>query len=118
MGMVPDDLATWMYAMGFLIKGFGFFLFLWWLRESEWKASSMFIYITLLLLGSAMRDGIETYGGFCRSTLNLSQSGMQKWVYDMWFWPARMVIPNAIFAVLVGHMTYRAFWKRKKNGDT
>ena len=116
---LPDDMATWLYFYGFLIKGFGAGLFLWWIGKARGEGaeiSTMFVYMTILLLGSAARDIVETYGGWCRSTLNFNMEQMAEHVYDTWFWPLRMVIPNAIFTVLVGHMAYRAFWQRK-HGD-
>lgn len=118
--LIPEDMATWMYALGALVKGYGFGLFMWWIckaKRADAEISTMFIYITILLFGSALRDLIETYGGFCRGTLQFDTVQMRTWVYDTWFWPARMVIPNAVFLILVGHMSYRAFWQRWHYGD-
>lgn len=114
---LPDDISTWLYMSGFLIKGYGFCLFAWWWRKAKTEdahVSTVFIYITAILLASFIRDGIEMYGGYCRSTVALDMEQMREWVYDTWFWPMRMVVVNVAFLVLIVHMSVRAFIQRKR----
>jgi hypothetical protein len=115
--MIPDDIATWTYIWGFLVEGYGFLLFFWWwnkARREDAHISTVFIYIMAILLGSCIRDAVEMYAGYCRTTLDIPYEAMRDKVYEAWFWPGRMVIVKIAFTVLVIHMSVRAFWQRRR----
>lgn len=90
------------------VSAYGFVLFLGcWIHKKS--ASSVYIYITFLLLGMAIDNGCEAYARY-----QWIQFGLDTFRKTAW-WPMRLVIELVALSSLIGHMTLRAFvWRNNK----
>ena len=99
------DLAYWLYIITIVVAAFGAALFTWWWIKKG-KASAVYMYVTILLLGEAVSSTLslwarhlwftasnDVYVGFLRSNL----------------WAFRHFVVLVGLLLLVCHMTYRAF---------
>ena len=87
-----------------LVALYGFGLFAWyWGRVG--KASSMFIYVTLLFMGIAFDHGV----GLCARSMRFTDSESYLVFMASWLWPARMYLLLAVLTAIVVHMTMRVY---------
>lgn len=104
------DLTLWMYALISIVSLYGFGLFAWWMWINGWRASSMYVYIMLLFAGELICHGTNFRA---RSLRDIDYAAYTEFLSSTW-WSCRLVIILAILICIVTHMSYRAFWQRKK----
>lgn len=106
------------YGLSALIPAYGACLFLWWWKWNKWHASPMYVYIFVLLLGQAVRNGMETYVYHLRAIEDATLSQMNSLIFDQWWWPMRLLVPLCVTVMIVSHLTWRVFTSRGRDGDS
>jgi hypothetical protein len=102
------DYVLLLYIFTILVSLYGFALFTWWWRRQR-KASSVFIYLTILFLGSVIENSVEAYARFL--SLNVNHMEMVSFQAG-YMWPMRLIVLCAALSMIVAHMSYRVFFKR------
>lgn len=103
------DLAWWLYFLTCIVSWYGFWLFLWWWLK-QGKASAVYAYVTFLLLGIAL----STSGSIYVRHFKFHDPDVWLELMGTWWWGARLWVTLISVTAIVGHMSYRAFWKRHK----
>ena len=97
------DLALWTYIVLATISTYGALLFVGWLIRSSYRATSVYIYVTLILSGEAIRSWMGVQGRLYA----LANDGSFLVFSNEWYWPARNILSLAALLAIVVHMTYR-----------
>ena len=112
--MLPlTEIGTSIAVIKAAVSFYGFFLFcFWWFYKGE--ASSIYIYLTFLLLGLGIDNSVEAYARY-----TWIHTGVDTFRLTVW-WPLRLAVGTLALFAMVGHMTVRIIstWKRiKDNGE-
>lgn len=102
------DLGWWLYFITAIGAWYGFGLFSWW----KWKhnqATAVYQYVRFLLLGIAV---MNTGSVYVRWYLNTDPTRYMELLHSS-AWANRLWITLIFVWVIVLHMSYRAFFKRK-----
>lgn len=94
------DHAVWVYFITAVSALYGFLLFAWWWVK-QGKATTVYKYVMLYLLGSFTTFSISM---FSRYHLLVHDSHE---VLESWYWPFRLYPMVLAIVALVVHMTYR-----------
>ena len=105
------DITLQIYFLIGIIATVGSGLFFYWMFKYSWYRSIVFIYVTILLTGEAIRAWICMWG---RYTL-IAQPGEFMNFTLSWVWSSRLLLSLVSVAALVGHMSYRALTKDSKD---
>ena len=70
----------------------------------------MFIYITFLMFGLCY----QTIGTLLARYLYLTEPALRDRLIDTFYWGWRPTIVLCVVLAIVLHMSYRAFWQRKR----
>jgi len=97
------DLALWTYLALAVVATFGSLLFIGWLIRSSYSATSVYLYVTLLITGEAVRSWVNVHGRLHA----LAVDGSFIVFSANWFWPARNLLSLFAITAIVAHMTYR-----------
>ena len=97
------DLALFTYIALAVISSFGAALFIGWLVRSSYRATSVYVYVTLLISGEALRSWINVLGRLHA----LANDGSFYLFSRGWYWPARNILSLVALTAIVAHMTYR-----------
>jgi hypothetical protein len=89
---------------------YGVLLFGWWLIKSRLNVSPMFIYIMALLGLIGFRTALDAIAFYDR----VFDPDPSVWLFDHWLWPFRIMLIFGIVGIIVGHMSYRAFYQRRR----
>lgn len=105
-----SDVTVQMYFYIGVVATIGVILFVYWMIRYDWYHSVVFIYVTILLAGEAVRSWINLWGRYTLLTcpgefLNFTMS---------WMWSSRLLLSLVSVTAIVGHMCYRAAVKDKK----
>jgi hypothetical protein len=100
-----SDLAYWLYVFTILISIYGTSLFVWWWVKMG-KASAVYVYVTLLIIGEGISSGMSLYARhlFLTDGYEVYTAYLKSGV-----WPYRHLLVFMALVMLVGHMSYRAF---------
>lgn len=104
------DLAWWLYAATCVVSWYGFGLFAWWWR-SRGKASLVYAYVTLLLLGIAL----STTGSIYVRYFKIIDPEIWTHLMGEWWWSARQWVLLISVVLIAGHMSYRVFYQRYRD---
>ena len=107
--MIKLDLALWLYVLTAAISWYGFALFAWWWKKMG-KASTVYAYMTFLLLGLALYNTGSSYVRWFR----FSDHNYYVELMGTWWWAGRLWVALLSVLAIVIHMSYRAFWQRHK----
>lgn len=105
------DLTLIIYITIALVTTFGAWLFVWWLARNKFHASSVYLYVTILIIGEAIRSWINVKG----RSLALANDGSFLPFTMEWIWVLRSVLTLVGMGAIVGHMTYRVIIHRDPN---
>jgi len=97
------DLALFTYIALAVISSFGAALFIGWLVHSSYRATSVYLYVTLLISGEAIRSWINVQGRLYA----LANDGSFYLFSQGWYWPSRNILSLVALTAIVAHMTYR-----------
>lgn len=106
------DLTVFLYILIGVISTVGTGLFVWWMVKHDWWRSVVFCYVTLLLMGEAIRSWVSLMG---RYTLLYYPEQFPEFTCS-WVWSGRLILTFLSVTALVAHMIYRAATKDKQNG--
>ena len=97
------DLTLLLYIATAVVSTFGSLLFVGWLIRSSYRATSVYLYVTMLLVVEAIRSCINIQGRL--HALDSDESFM---LFSLnWIWSARMLLPFVAVLAIVAHMSYR-----------
>ena len=108
-----SDAAFWGYVVNSLLNSYLFFLFLWWAVFTRIKGGSIsiiWVYLLLLFGGAGVQSITSAVARLYRSSdlddYYLFLSGG--------FWMYRMYFCSIILIIIAVHMSYRAFFIRRR----
>ena len=106
------EIGTSVAVIKAVVSFYGFVLFCWWWAYKG-EASTIYIYLTILLLGLGIDNGIEAYARY-----QWLATGVDSFRLTVW-WPLRLVVGTIALFALVGHMTVRIIttWIKVRNGE-
>jgi len=81
---------------------------MWWLIRNNFKASSVYLYVTVLLVGEAVRSWVNVKGRM----LALDNDGSFLPFTLEWLWSARTLLTFFGILAITTHMTYRVVTKK------
>jgi len=97
------DLALCTYWAMALVATFGSVLFVWWLMRNRFRATSVYLYVTVLFVGEAVRSWINIQG-----RLHALENDGSFLIFSLgWFWPGRNILSLLAITAIVVHMSYR-----------
>ena len=108
-----SDAAFWGYFVNSALNVYLFSLFLWWAILTKIKGGSIsviWIYLLLLFGGAGVQAITSTFARFYRSK-DLDDYFL---FLSTGFWSYRMYFCSAVLIVISIHMSYRAFYVRKR----
>ena len=97
------DVVLSIYLLIAVVATYGSAIFLWWLIRNGLRATSVYLYVTLLLIGESVRSWTNVYG----RQLSLANDGSFLAFSMGWVWEARSLLTLAAMSAIVAHMTYR-----------
>lgn len=104
------DQTLFFYAGIAIVSLIGFALFAWW----WWKlgrASYMFKYLTFLFLSEGVMFAVDARVRYAKVVGNMEHYMAY---FDAWWWPVRLYVPFLTVSIIVGHISYRAFYLRHR----
>jgi CheY-like chemotaxis protein len=97
------DITFWAYALTSGVALVGFFVFTWWWRRNQ-RATTVYIYFTLLLGIEALVQGMHAYMRYLRMT---GQDELMVAIRSSAFWPGRIILEFIIITCIVIHVIHR-----------
>jgi hypothetical protein len=94
-----------------IVASIGSWLFLWWLYKNKFRASSVYLYVTFMIVGEAIRGWINVHG----RELALADDGSFLPFTLTWPWALRSVLGLVGLTAIVVHMLYRILTGRDPN---
>jgi hypothetical protein len=111
--MLPSiEIGTSMAVLKAVVSFYGFALFVfWWVYKGS--ASTIYVYLTILLLGLGIDNAVESYARY-----EFIAHGADTFRFTIW-WPLRLAIGTIALFALVGHMTVRVIstWRKVNSED-
>jgi len=104
-----SDATFWMYVATWIVSGLGAWLFIWWMIKAG-SASSVYIYVTLLLIGQWVSSGLAGWARIIYWKVGLLEYRL--FLESNW-WVLRTSITLVALIAIVTHMAHRAFFQRK-----
>jgi hypothetical protein len=109
--MNPDiwtDEAIWIYSLNLILGLAGSGIFIWWWTKAK-KVSSIYAFITVLFLGTAVTSAVNLYARFA---LVLGSADYPELYLQSWWWPKRYFLHTGAMVALVFIAFKRAFSRR------
>ena len=97
------DLTMIMYSSIAAVSTFGSCLFVGWFIRSGFRATSVYMYVTLLLVGETIRSWTNVYA----RKLSLLNDGSFYEFSLTWVWESRSILTLLALTAIVLHMSYR-----------
>jgi len=107
------DIVCLEYLLMCVVSAWGFGLFFFWYTRTNFKASSMYIYVMLMFLGSGIVGSANLYGRIMHLTDPML---FKEWSKD-WIWSTRLILLLVIQISIAVHMTIKVLnnnWRRKE----
>jgi hypothetical protein len=104
------DFGWWLYFITCIGAWYGFFLFTWWSWKLKGRSTAVYQYVRFLLLGIAIMNAGSIY---VRWWLSVDIEFYNKLVRHV-LWKHRLWITLIFVWAIVLHMSYRAFYQRRK----
>ena len=105
------DLTMFMYIFLAIIASIGSVLFIWWLYKNKFHASAAYMYVTIMIVGEAIRSWINIKG----RALSLADDGSFLSFTLGWLWSARTLVSLVGLTAIVLHMAFRMIKNKDPN---
>lgn len=117
LGMMIADEASWVYLINVLISITGTLFFLWWWIKKR-DASTMYIFITIWIIGNGVTAAANIYARFIGITIPSTPGCFREVLLHSWWWPKRFYIETLAGMLVIGTIIKRVVFNKKSGSGS